>query len=155
MLGLTITISIIASLLAIGYVVWPLLYPQWSVVLSEDHPLTELLARKDGLLLAIKELEFDYHTGKLTEADFEHLNQRLRHQAMTILHRIEQSAPYTTALDSSIEEEILQLRQKPPATDEATGVIAEKILCTQCETPIAQGDNFCAKCGERVMIVSG
>jgi len=151
MLGLTITISVIASLLAIGYVVWPLLYPQWSVTLSEDHPMTELLARKDGLLLAIKELEFDYHTGKLTETDFDRLNQRLRHQAMTILRRIEQSAPHTTALDAVIEDEILQLRQKPQRAKEVTDEVAEDRFCTQCGTQARQGDNFCAKCGEQVL----
>jgi len=111
MLISTIAISILLSLLAIAYVVWPVLYPQRSVMLSEDHPLTDLLARKDGLLLALKELEFDYHMGKLTEEDFQRLNQRQRHQAMVILRQIEKSTPHNQALEANLEEEIAVLRQ--------------------------------------------
>ena len=70
MMWMAILVAFVLSLAAMAFVVWPLLEPGPASVIVEDDRLTELLGRKDAVLKAIKDLEFDYQVGKLSEEDF-------------------------------------------------------------------------------------
>ena len=48
-----------------------------------------LLVRKDEVLLSIKELEFDLETGKLSDFDYASMKEKLQHEAVNILEKIE------------------------------------------------------------------
>ena len=73
--------------------------------------LTELLGRKDAVMMAIKELEFDYHVGKLSEEDYQLYDGRLRSQAVGLLKQIEQMAPLSAQMDAAVEAEIARRRR--------------------------------------------
>lgn len=171
MLTVTIILAAVISVAAIGYVVLPLYYHH-ALNLSfrsgddtflEDEQLTELMVRKDAALLSIKELEFDYQTGKLSQPDFDRFNHRLRQQAMGLLRQIERRAPRLVELDQSLEQEIAKAREVesdgPKATEKASGPsdVTEKARttsteqCPTCNNPIASADNFCAKCGANLL----
>ena len=49
-----------------------------------------LLVRKEETLISIKELEFDYNTGKISEPDYEELLRRLETEAQGILEHLDQ-----------------------------------------------------------------
>lgn len=49
-----------------------------------------LLVRKEEVLLAIKELEFDFKTDKVSQADFDAVQKKLEHEAMGILEKIDE-----------------------------------------------------------------
>ncbi len=49
-----------------------------------------LLVRKEETLISIKELEFDYNTGKISEPDYKELLQRLETEATGILEHLDQ-----------------------------------------------------------------
>ncbi len=49
-----------------------------------------LLVRKEEVLLAIKELEFDFKTDKVSQDDFDALHHKLEAEAMEILKRVEE-----------------------------------------------------------------
>ena len=59
----------------------------------------------------IKDLEFDYQVGKLSEEDYQLYDQRLRRQAVGLLQQIEQVAPMSADLDAEMEAEIAQRRR--------------------------------------------
>jgi hypothetical protein len=111
MMWIALLIALVLSLAALAYVVWPLLKPGPAPILVEDDKLTELLGRKDAVLQAIKDLEFDYHVGKLSEEDYQLYDQRLRRQALGLLQQIEQLTPLTASLDATLEAEIAQRRR--------------------------------------------
>jgi hypothetical protein len=111
MMWIALLIALVLSLAALAYVVWPLLKPGPAPILVEDDKLTELLGRKDAVLQAIKDLEFDYHVGKLSEEDYQLYDQRLRRQALGLLQQIEQVTPLTANLDATLEAEIAQRRR--------------------------------------------
>jgi hypothetical protein len=117
MMWIALLIALLLSLAALAYVVWPLLKPGPAPVMVEDDRLTELLGRKDAVLKAIKDLEFDYQVGKLSEEDYQLYDQRLRRQAVTLLQQIEQVAPLSANLDNELELEIARRRrvQSPAA----------------------------------------
>lgn len=110
-------LALVLSLAALAYVVWPLLKPGPAPIMVENDRLTELLGRKDAVLKAIKDLEFDYQVGKLSEEDYQLYDQRLRRQAVALLQQIEQVAPMSSNLDAALEAEIAQHRrvQEPTA----------------------------------------
>ena len=165
MLIVTVLIAAIISFIAIGYVVWPL-YDHKALNLSfiakgelegddsttdvfwEDERLSELIVRKDAVLLSIKELEFDHRTGKLSQDDFDLFNHRLRQQAVGLLRQIERRSPDLAQLDAQVEKEIAAMRATVSvAEDVDPAPSSETIACPTCHNPVTSTDNFCAKCG--------
>jgi len=49
-----------------------------------------LLVRKEETLISIKELEFDYDTGKISEPDYKELLHKLEAEATGILEHLDQ-----------------------------------------------------------------
>jgi hypothetical protein len=109
----TILLAGLLSVAAFFYVVWPLLRKVVPPYVEEDERLTELISRKDGVLKAIKDVEFDYHTGKLTQEDYERFDARLRRQAIAYIQQIEKLAPTPTMSDEELEAEINRYRRTP------------------------------------------
>lgn len=161
-------IALLISAVAIVAVVWPLLKKGPAPVLIEDDRLTELLLRKEQVLASIKELEFDYRVGKLSDEDYQQYDQRLRRQAIGIMQQIEQVAPESAGLDATLENEIqhrrmvkVDARADAPSIDAA--VESEIARRRRHPTPAAtaapalvatatNGDavRFCTNCGSQV-----
>jgi hypothetical protein len=164
LLWATVLIAVALSALAVLYVVRPLLAPGPAPVMLEDDRLSELLARKDTVLTAIKELEFDYQVGKVSEEDFQRLDQRLRRQAIGLIQQIEKLAPESATLDERLEAEIAQLRrtqdrasQPAPVASAANSAVLVNgdalpaaRFCTNCGQPLEPAHKFCAYCGAPV-----
>ncbi len=111
MMWIAMLIALVLSVGALAFVVWPLLKPGPAPVMVEDDRLTELLGRKDAVTEAIKDLEFDYQVGKLSEEDYQLYDQRLRRQAVALLQQIEEVAPQSADMDAAMEAEIAQRRR--------------------------------------------
>lgn len=142
MLWITLFLAFVVAALAVSYVVYPLLRPGQPILVDADGPLTDLILRKDTVLQSIKENEFDYQTGKLSDEDFQRTDARLRQQALALLRQIEQSQPATAGLEAALEEEIRKQRAVLPSPKAAS-----TLTCPQCQAPVQMGDNFCPKCG--------
>lgn len=168
MMWIALLIALVLSLAALAFVVWPLLKPGPAPVIIEDDRLTELLGRKDAVMMAIKELEFDYHVGKLSEEDYQLYDGRLRSQAVSLLKQIEQVAPMSAQMDASLEAEIARRRRvadppaagmlpvKTPVVAVAGGAAPARVQTAA----VAQagptngngsaGPRFCTNCGNRL-----
>jgi len=163
MVWLTVGLVALIALGAIAYVVRPLWQPRRRLHDVDDTPLAELIARKDGVLLAIKELEFDYRTKKLSEADFQRDNTRLRHQAIALMKQIEKVAPQSSGMDAKLESLIAQQRrvsdpvtsngdssvlddEAAPAENQSEPAVTPQ-FCTKCGAAAKPDDNFCGRCG--------
>ncbi len=173
MMWISLLIALVLSLAALAYVVWPLLKPGPAPILVEEDRLTELLGRKDTIMKAIKDLEFDYHVGKLSDEDFQLYDQRLRRQAVGLLQQIEQVAPMGAGLDAALEAEVTRRRrvQEPgkrpiqPATVAlaaapvvAAPAVAAPVAVTQGAERYTAGETtnggggvrFCTNCGHKL-----
>jgi len=155
-LWLTIGVALLFALLAIGFVVWPLWRTDTPLRIDDDNPLTDLLTRKDSVLLSIKELEFDYQTGKLSAEDFGQLNGRLRQQAISLLRQIEKTAPASAELETALEALILQQRKmaSPPMPTLQENSLDKRRFCPECGGPVKPTDKFCAQCGNALQTVA-
>lgn len=164
-LWLTLILALLISLAALFYVIGPLVAKQPPLLQVEDERLTDLLARKDRAVRAIKELEFDHQVGKIDAEDYQRLNQRLSRQAITLIQQVEQITPASATLDEQLEAEIAQRRQaKPPTTSTisakpvnlpATAAATVTRFCTECGARIDTNFKFCANCGTPVAMTAG
>ena len=76
------------------FVAWPLLAggsrPEEFFGSEPGEPvLQHLLFQRDAVYAAMKELEFDLATGKLSQQDFDQLHERYKRKAVAILKRID------------------------------------------------------------------
>ncbi len=178
MMWIALLIAVVVAAAALAFVAWPLLKPGPAPVIVADDRLAELLGRKDATLQAIKDLEFDYQVGKLSEADFQLYDQRLRRQAIAYIQQIEQVAPQSASLDTAVEAEIAQRRRVQDTAVAAPSVAAQRKPAPALATaghgaagassapapaaaaaPVANGGangntsarpRFCTNCGNRI-----
>lgn len=180
MLWITLILALLIALSALGYVLWPLVSQDAPLLPVEDSRLADLLARKDTALRAIKDLEFDYQVGKISDEDYQPLRNRLNRQAITLLQQLERLTPESATLDSALEVEIAKLRRVQPGnraeaeepgiqsvpaqstTSQSTtvkvadvSVAATVRYCTECGTKVDPSFKFCANCGAPIARLNG
>lgn len=85
-------ILIIAILVAVGIPLFSRLPPRrlFKPLDPAEEEYKHLLVRKEEVLLAIKELEFDFKTDKISKPDFDSLHHKLEEEAVTLLEKIDE-----------------------------------------------------------------
>ena len=84
-LSLAVALFLLAAIVA--FVASPLVRRSAQAAASTDGNLP-LLERRDRALAALRELEFDHRTGKITDADYRALLGRLRGEAAEALQAV-------------------------------------------------------------------
>lgn len=103
-----------------------------------------LLAEKQSLLVAIKDLEAERDTGKLSEADFVELNARYRARAKSVLKALDsQLAPHREAARELLSGATAQAAA--PASK-----VSSAPVCPSCQATNDVDAAFCKKCGARL-----
>lgn len=112
-----------------------------------------LLAEKQSLLVALKDLEAERDTGKLSEADFAELNARYRARARTVLQKLDaQLTPHREAARA-----LLKGAAEAPKASPASPAAASASAALVCESCSASNDSdaaFCKKCGAKLAAAS-
>jgi hypothetical protein len=152
--------GLILLALALLAIAWPLLRErpepgQPAADLSQQEsapadPLLELEAQRDSLYQAIKELEFDYRVGKVSEVDYQAFDAQLKEQAVTVLREIDalEAVEADPALEARLEAEIAALRRNGHAASPGAPAPGPgPHFCPQCGQGVQEGDRFCARCG--------
>lgn len=140
---------IIGAALLTGGVILYILLPviqgrQASLERSEDE-LTESEAKKRVSLLALRDVEYDFATGKLDETDYKELKGEISREALAALRDVE------------AESELRRGGPTQPAAEKAGGIEADieavreglrrGTTCRTCGTSNPGGSRFCASCG--------
>jgi len=124
----------------------------------------ELAARRDSIYAALKDAEFDWEAGKLTDEDYGIVRSRYMSEAAQVLWKLDRLTPEAeAALEAEIENAVADLRsdgQELPS-DLVENVEAEidllirrsaaagkqGLACPDCGQPYQVGDVFCSACG--------
>ena len=122
--------------LSFGAIAWPFLTRRVNgdPARKPVTPWDDLVSQRDTTYQALKELEFEYNLGNLSDADYADLRERYRTQAAGILQRLDAATEHIDPEDA------------PPAALEAPSGRA----CPSCHEAIVEGDTYCARCGERL-----
>lgn len=102
----------------------------------------QLEEKKRAAYSAIKELEFDFHMGKLTKEDYSELRSHYEKDAIEVLKQLDKSSPLED-LEEKVEEEISNYLERKK----------RKIInhfCPHCGNEVKSQDCFCSKCGTKL-----
>ena len=165
----------LAAIMAGGVLVF-VLQPVWQAIqpteTEEDAAapvdrLEELYARRDAIYQSIKEIEFDYKVGKLTEEDYQYFSAQLKREAAEVLRQIDELQAQQASIREVLEKRIQELREQlgttvagtpptpaPAVASAGTGATGDTYprFCTQCGAPLRGGDRFCSQCGAPVRV---
>lgn len=139
---------------------------------KENGTREVLLRQRDAIYAAIRELDFDFRLGKISEEDYRPQREQLALQGVAILKQLDALSPNGDAtLEGEIEAEIARRRRKrtgpsgqratPQQADLSDAEIEAQIralrrksttspvasACPRCGTATAPEDRFCRNCG--------
>lgn len=127
--------------------------------------LDALLRKKAMLYSNMKDLEFEYQMGKLSEADYARLRDEDRAEAGRILQEIDRLEDRGD-VDAIIEREIAarEAGASSPAASKSSPAASGSSpaassaprpepakFCSACGKPVQAGDRFCAQCGHQLL----
>ena len=91
------------------------------------------VTRREAVLSAIRDLDFDFKTGKVSEEDYTPLRAQLMAEAAQYIEQ-----------ETAEEKKLEALIQTRRASQKQT------MNCDQCGAPMETGQKFCSKCGAAV-----
>ena len=132
---MTVLVALVLTMLTFAFVIYPLLKRRPSSVnLVGDRKLQELHSNRDTTYSMLKELEFDYQSGTLTEEDYQDLEARYKRKAISTLRDID-NLEKGSGTEDEIEKQVLELRR------------GKGQFCPQCGAKCQEDDRFCSRCG--------
>jgi hypothetical protein len=109
------------------------------IELLAETEADRLLDRKAVIYRNLRDLEFEYGMGRLSDADFKQLEAGYKNDAALILQKLDQLG-FSEDLDESIEKEIAKRKTGAKKTTR----------CPSCGAETVPGKKFCADCGRRL-----
>lgn len=176
-------ITAMVAIAAFALVAYPLFQRKEEPELAlqpQEAEVEDLHTRREAIYGAIKELDFEYQLGNLSQADYQDLRSQYRQRAASVLKEMDELAQPPpqrpdgqTRWEEEIEEAVRSLRAqggKKPARAKGSGRFCpqcgasagrESRFCAACGSPLARTcpacgagleleDNFCPLCGARV-----
>jgi hypothetical protein len=137
-------------LIAGGYVLQPLFREPKAALdidLLAETELDRLVDRKTVIYRNLKDLEFEYAMGRLSDADFHRLQTDYKNDAAIILGKLDQLGA-SEGLDDAMEKEIASRKDK--LFSPRPGRAPETRRCPSCGAEVITGKKFCADCGQRL-----
>lgn len=153
----------VGTVLAVGalaYVLYPIFFPQPARPAGAHASSREPALTDDVAIAALREIEFDRATGKLSDADYAQLKDRYTRQALA---RMRRHGPSLPSSDDEIEAAIQAYRaQRPACPVHGARPEADAAFCSDCGRYLAgacqqcgrqvdeTGARFCSACGHRL-----
>ena len=104
---------------------------------------TALEREKTLVLRSIKELEFDFAMGKMSQADFDEMAGRLRKRAMGLMRQLDAGGGYREQIAKEVRQRLAD------EAGEAGGVRSVSVACV-CGTVNDFDAKFCKNCGAKL-----
>jgi hypothetical protein len=113
------------------------------------------------VLRSIKELEFDRAMGKVSEADFAEMSQRLRARAIGLMRQLDEGG-YRELVERDVRVRLerasvraaaaAETSDAPPAAAPPIRSVTEtaRLACQGCGTSNDPDSRFCKQCGQRL-----
>lgn len=118
-------VLVIATALFVGYPLWQ--KSSRAANFNSNHQAEDWQARKEEIYAAIRDIDFDYRMGKLSQEDYNTLREQYKSEAIKLMKKID-----TTTIGA-----------RP-----AKGKKAGNKFCHNCGEPAGAGEKFCSACGE-------
>ncbi len=156
-------VSALITLAVFAFLSYPLLRPKPELEPKGDVLREGLLLKRDSVYSAIKELEFDYQIGNLSEKDRKDLEEKYKEKAVTILKELDEWDKGKPAEDG-IEKQVKALRGLRPKSTPVEEEIEKEVqalrkvkseprgrFCPHCGARVLAADRFCSECGTNLV----
>lgn len=146
---MAIAFGLLLALAAVLLVMEPLLRASTGQRVVEAEPLfgdsddeaDPLLVRRDRALAALKEIDFDKATGKLSDEDYARMKAQFTSEALEALKAADASSVHSPPSTVHAVDEVEALIASARA-----GRAGAK-FCTDCGATLGAGEKFCIECG--------
>jgi len=144
---MNLLIVITLGVILLVYVIMPLTKKKYQLAFvpfkKTNQKEIKLLERKNELLAALKEIEFEYQMGKLSVEDYSNLKNDYEMNALSVLKELDHKDGNSEM--EEIESEIREFRSKMKP-----GLVQEKNLnyCSNCGAKLSDEFKFCSNCGK-------
>jgi cytochrome c-type biogenesis protein CcmI len=164
--------AVLLAVAVVFFVLYPVVAGKEAPTEPEDERLTEAQHRRRTALLALRDVEYDFHSGKLDETDYRTMKKELSAEALAAIDTEEAewrardpdeegrergathsgegagepgllSGEPPRILSGEVEDEIAALRAS----------IREGMVCPHCGHPNPRGSRFCGDCGSALPIL--
>jgi hypothetical protein len=132
--------AVLLGVLALWLVLWPMLSPGGSTPRAEEPPDPEETARGVALT-ALREIEFDRETGKLSDADYAFLKEKYTAAALDALR-----AEAPDDIEAMVAARVRVIRSAATTTSSVTPA------CPTCGPRPEPDAVFCSSCGLRLAL---
>lgn len=127
--------AIMGGLILVALVVFLLMQPmiqgEAALMTRDFEETTEAESRRRVALIALRDAEYDYHTGKLIESDYLTLKSQLAGEALSAIRAVE------GVDEDQLEREVAMVRAG----------LRDGTACASCGHLNPEGSRFCAGCG--------
>jgi len=132
---MTEIIGFFLAVLTAIFVGYPLFQKrQHKINFALNHRAQELEARKAEIYTAIRDIDFDYRMGKLSQEDYDALRNQYKAEAISTMKQIDQM---------TLGKPSRRAKNTEPAKNAAR-------FCHHCGQPTAASDRFCSACGGKL-----
>ncbi len=141
---------------------------------EELRSIEALVSRKVALVQALRDIEYDYDTDKISEDDYRRFKTSCERQAIGVMRRLDKihgaDKDWDAVIDQAVAERLgatdadLDTPQEPAESHEigadeppssstpesaspASTEPQSQITCRDCDTPLEPDDRFCSQCG--------
>ena len=152
--ALILLVAAIFAGAAVGFGVYRTI---WPLTNREFHDRTELIGgrtraaldrEKTLVLRAIKELEFDRAMGKVSDSDFNQMEERLRARAIALMRQLAVDTPgYREQIERELGERLQGIGEEPVDS----GADARSV-CEKCGASNESDAKFCKSCGSALNV---
>jgi cytochrome c-type biogenesis protein CcmI len=143
-------ILFVAALLTVGAVAFTVFVRAKDLPEPEpESPTRHLEERKATIYENLRDLQFEYRVGKLSEADYKQTKQDLQRELAAVLAEI----------DSFVKPQAPAAAKPAPVTPKTSAVpekpqAAASTVCPRCGASFPKPLKFCGECGKPMMVES-
>ena len=154
---IAISLGVLVASALIAYITWPWRMqrgdPQPAARSVSDASTKALSSRREALLTALRDLDFDYTVGKVTQEDYGPMRQALLAEVAAIMTQLDEAqAAAQDGLEARLEAEVLAVRQKL-AAGKAPRSPLDSRPCSSCGRTPRIGDLYCRDCGTQLNLI--
>lgn len=130
-------------------------------LIGEDlREVEALVAQRAALVLALRDLEYDWETDKVSDEDYKRFRRSYERQAVAAMRRlsaIHGGQDWQNTIEEALNARLADDAHLAPALEDVpahqsneTAAQSEPLRCSNCDVPLAADDLFCSKCGTAV-----
>ena len=149
--------GVILAAAMVVFILYPIVSGREAPMEWDEEELTEAQHRRNVALLALRDVEYDFHAGKLDSADYGRLKQEISAEALKAIDEEEAEWLARHAERGGLERGEVEPPPEARAALEAEiaalrDSIRSGVICPHCGSPNPKGSRYCGDCGARLAV---